>query len=211
MIHLKLKRAIINILFIYLLYACNIVNDTKTKIIRYENGDIQAEIQLKNNKKHGVAKLYHANGNLESIQSYINDTIYGDAFFYNSFGELEKYSFFNFDGELLFDCIYYEDSLVMDGQPIFISIEKGSLDDIYINKEINIVLYGAKPPRIKHLISFFTFENNYENYIIQDKYPVYNVIFDNPGKKQIKVISRLIKDKTLYKSDTLIWNVLVTK
>ena len=82
-----MKRVIIKMLYICILYSCNSVDDNRTKIIRYEDGDIQAEIEFKNDKKHGVAKLYYNNGNLESIQHYMNDTIYGDAFFYNSYGE----------------------------------------------------------------------------------------------------------------------------
>ena len=93
----------------------------------------------------------------------------------------------------------------------FISVKKNTINDLYVNKEIDIVVYAAKPPNFNHSISLLSFNKNHGKYIIKDKYPVYNLSFDKPGNKEINIISYITKADILYNIDTILWNINVKK
>lgn len=86
---------ILNCLFVsvlFILFGCNIKNESTIHKEYYENGKLKATAQLFNNKKNGLVIHYYENGNMESSEKYVNDTINGEVLSFYETGYLEKKS-----------------------------------------------------------------------------------------------------------------------
>ena len=71
--------------FLFLLLSCK-----ESKVVeRYENGNIKAEAEFRNDMKNGVLKKYYKSGKLKGTIEYLNDTIDGLVFSYFENGEIE--------------------------------------------------------------------------------------------------------------------------
>lgn len=128
-------------------------------IIPYEFDKIQGIIQVIDSlgnhaslgswvldNKEGPFIKFNANGSPKSIYYYKNNVLNGNAFWYDSTGNLLRYMYFNDMGHLLFTVNYNDEANLFEGRGIINAEASTHSKAIKVNQPILLSITIAKPP-----------------------------------------------------------------
>ena len=104
----------------------------------YENGNIESEIEVKDNMKNGVAKWYYINGKLNFEANYVNDKEEGELRKFYEDGILNTVAFFKEglqDGDFI---EYYHDGNLKSEQFFTKGIQDKEFKSYYLNGQLSM-------------------------------------------------------------------------
>ena len=120
----------------------NPINSNEAEAICYEDSNIIAKFQMKNNLINGEFKEWNSNGNLIKNYNYRNGNLYQNSFEYFENGVLSYFVHYGEEGDFNYKAIYDTLGIIESG---YLKIESGLLNKENINQGDSINFYFKIP------------------------------------------------------------------
>ena len=190
-------------------------NITGKQISKYDNGEIESILFLKEGKRDSIAQWFYPDGSIE-IQVYYEKGIKvgGLSSFYQT-GFLNTYNFYNQNGDLFYHKSMTSDGFLKSekGLPLFIGSEN-DFQKLHLDSILLLKIYCATPPNVNYDLSVGLkrdgeFDTFYKQKI-ENEMPSLKILFDSEGEKELYITAKLQDTLlgTIYR-DTAIYKLYV--